>query len=99
MLRTSPGPFAVGAAAAPWEAFPLSAMSFLQFSPVGAPSVVCPSSQGLEATFPPTAAQHKATGGPHLRRPGGEGSVVRQACQLDQRRTAIAITGPSNGTD
>src|SRR5271168_908665 len=60
-LRTSPGPFAVGASPAPWEALALSAMTFLQFS---RPRVraVCPRSQDASTTFPSTAAQHKAVG-------------------------------------
>src|SRR5215472_4104700 len=41
-LRTSPGPFAVGAAPATWEAFALSAMTFLQFcSPAACRGGVC----------------------------------------------------------
>src|SRR6516225_2755901 len=42
-LRTSPGPFAVGAAPAPWEAFALSAITFLQFrrSPRSRCGTVC----------------------------------------------------------
>src|ERR1700761_1050608 len=66
-LRTSPGPFAVGAAAAPWEAFALSAITFLQSLPGRPPAGPCAHPPGvvsgcvldhrvLQATFPRTAA-------------------------------------------
>src|ERR1700727_315951 len=90
MLRTAPGPFAVGAPAPPAEAFALSAMAVLHFSRAGGygSGDSRPSARGVaqltccsRPTFLPTAVQHKA------HRVGG------QACQLDHRCTVTAITG------
>src|ERR1700742_3118048 len=100
MLRTSPGPFAMGAAPPLWAAFAFSAMTSSSSSEsLGPFRVVCPSSQDLAATFPPTAAQYKATRRPLSGRRVFGDRASGQACQSAQRPTAIAITGPSSGTD
>lgn len=58
-LRTPPGPFAVGAAAAPWEAFTLSAMAFLQFSGVGSRGVA---QQDVVGNFSPNCRPAQGSG-------------------------------------
>src|SRR5271157_504780 len=109
-FRTAFGPSAVGAAPAPWEALALSAMTFLQFfwlatlRCVRGATAVCLGPPDAVSNFSPnrrpTQGHIVARSGLCARDKRYRGSAgADAACQLDQRRTAIAMTGPFNETD